>query len=82
MNDNAVLNENMVRIRVTADRMKGMARALESLCDETLTKNPKLFAYLAESPIEELRRMCNELDELLEPLKHTPAAAASQAEAV
>jgi hypothetical protein len=77
MNENAVLDDNMVRIRVTSNRMKGMAQALESLCDELMTKNPKLFACLAESPLEELRRMVIELDELLEPLKPIPTASAS-----
>lgn len=71
------MSENMVRIQTTINRMKGMTEALESLCDEMMTKNPRLFATLAESPLEDLRRMRDELDQLLEPLKNIPAASAS-----
>jgi hypothetical protein len=52
--------------------MKSMMAALEDVVQQ-LPKNPKLFALLSESPIEEMRRMCDELDQLLEPLKQTPA---------
>jgi hypothetical protein len=70
-------DKNMVRIRVTIDRIKGMAKALDSLCDDLMVRNPKLFAILAESPLEELRRMRDELDQLLEPLKHSSEASAT-----
>jgi hypothetical protein len=56
-----------------------MSKALESLCEDTMAKNPKLFAYLAEGPIDLIVRMCNELDELLEPLKQAPQASTSPA---
>jgi hypothetical protein len=56
--------------------MKLMVEALEDL-GQQLPKNPKLYALLAESPLEDLRRMRDELDELLEPLKHTPATSAT-----
>jgi hypothetical protein len=56
--------------------MKLMIEALEDL-GRRLPANPKLYAYLAESPLEDLRRMRDELDQLLEPLKHIPAASTS-----
>jgi hypothetical protein len=56
--------------------MKSMIAALEDVVQQ-LPKNPKLFALLAESPLEELRRMRDELDQLLEPLKHPPATSAT-----
>jgi hypothetical protein len=77
MNQNTLLNEKLVRIRVTINRIRGMAKALESECDRLMTKNPKLFALLSEAPIDLIDRMCDELNELLEPLKHDSAASTS-----
>jgi hypothetical protein len=73
------MNENIHRAQVTIGAMKLMIEALEDV-GQQLPKNPKLYALLAESPIEELRRLRDELDQLLEPLKHIPAASASQVE--
>ena len=64
------MKENIHRAQVTAHAMKLMVSALEDVVQQ-LPKNPKLFAFLAESPLEELRRMHAEIDQLLEPLKHT-----------
>ena len=63
------MNENIHRAQVTIRAMKSMITALEDV-GQQLPENPKLFAHLAESPLEELRRMNDELDHLLEPLKH------------
>ena len=73
------MNENIHRAQVTIRAMKSMITALEDV-GQQLPKNPKLFAFLAESPLEELRRMHDELDQLLEPLKHIPAASAPKVE--
>jgi hypothetical protein len=70
------MNENIHRAQVTINAMKMLIRALDDV-GQHLTVNPKLYAYLSESPIEDLRRMCNELDELLDPLKHDAPALAS-----
>ena len=70
------MNENIHRAQVTTHAMKSMIAALEDVVQQ-LPDNPKLFAFLAESPLEELRRMRDELDQLLEPLKHTPATSAT-----
>lgn len=70
------MNENIHRAQVTTRAMKSMMAALEDVVQQ-LPKNPKLFAFLSEAPLEELRRMANELDQLLEPLKHTAAPSAT-----
>jgi hypothetical protein len=66
------MNENIHRAQVTAHAMKSMVAALEDVVQQ-LPQNPKLFAFLAESPLEELHRMHDELNQLLEPLKQIPA---------
>lgn len=71
------MNENMVRIQVTIQQIKRIAEALEGLSDELLVKNPKLFALLAEAPLEDLDRMRTEVEQLLTELKQVAAASAS-----
>jgi hypothetical protein len=72
------MNDNIQRAQVTINAMKLMIDALEDV-GQRLPTNPKLYAFLSESPIEELRRMSNELDVLLEPLKHVNAGIESPA---
>jgi hypothetical protein len=71
------MNEDIVRIQVTIEQMNRMARALEALSNELLVKDPKLFALMAEAPLEHIRRMRDELDQYLAELKHVPATSAS-----
>lgn len=71
------MNESMTRIRVTIDRMRGMTEALESLADDLMEKNPKLFSMMAESPLVDLSRMQTELEGLLTELRQVPVASAS-----
>ena len=74
------MNENILRARVTTRQMKLLVEALEDLCKQ-LPKNPKLYALMAEAPLDHIGRMRDELDQYLEELKHVPAAS-SQAEPV
>jgi hypothetical protein len=75
------LNDNVRRAQVTIDAMKLMINALEDV-SQRLPSNPKLYALLAESPIEELRRLNNELDQLLEPFRQASTVSSSQAKVV
>lgn len=70
------MNENINRAQATIRAMRLMIEALEDV-GQQLPKDPKLFAILAESPLEDLRRLRDELDQLLEPLKQVSAASAS-----
>lgn len=71
------MSDNGMKIQVTIQRIRGMAEALESLSDEMLEKNPKLFALLAESPLEDLRRLRDELDQYIIKLQQVTAVPAS-----
>jgi hypothetical protein len=70
------MSDNFVRANATVQAMKLMISALEDVVQHLAT-DPKLYALLAESPLEDLRRMRDELDQLLEPLKHSPATQAA-----
>ncbi len=66
------MNDNIRRAQVTIDAMKLMVGALEDL-GRQLPKNPRLFAVMAESPLEDLRRMRDELDQYFEQIKEASA---------
>jgi hypothetical protein len=70
------MNENIRRAQATIHAMRLMIGALEDV-GQQLPKDPKLFALLAESPLEDLRRLRDELDQLLDPLKQIPATSTS-----
>lgn len=72
------MNDNILKSQVTIQQMKLLIAALDDL-GQRLPKNPKLYAFMAEAPIDDLTRMLNELDQYLEQLKHVPAASASSA---
>lgn len=63
------MNESIHRAQVTIRAMKMMVEALEDL-GQQLPKNPRLYAILAESPMEDLRRLRDELDHHFEQIKH------------
>jgi len=67
------MNENIRKAQVTIEQMKRMVAALEGL-GEQLPKDPKLYALMAEAPLEHLSRMRDELDQYLAELKHVAAA--------
>jgi hypothetical protein len=71
------MNENMLRIQVTIQQIKRVAEAFESLSDEVLQKNPKLFAVMAEAPLDDLGRMLTEVEQRLAELKQVATASAS-----
>jgi hypothetical protein len=70
------MSDILVRANATVQAMKLMIKALEDVVQH-LPADPKLYALLAESPLEDLRRMRDELDQLLETLKHSPATSAT-----
>lgn len=62
------MNDSIRRAQVTIGAMKLMVDALDDIVQQ-LPKNPELYAVLAESPLEDLRRMRNELDQHLDHIK-------------
>ena len=57
------------RIRVTIEQMGRVWKALNSLNDDVLQKNPKLFVLMSEGCLDDLQRMGTELDQYLKQLK-------------
>ena len=55
------MNDSVHRAQVTFGAMKLMVNSLEDVVRQ-LPKNPGVYAALAESPLEDLRRLRNELD--------------------
>jgi hypothetical protein len=70
------MRDTIIRTQVTIRAMKLMVEALEDV-GQHLPQNPKLFSLLAESPLEDLRRMDNELSDHLAELRQVPAASVS-----
>ena len=59
------------------EQMGLMQRILESYRNETLTKNPRNFALLAEGPLEQLRQLQKQVDDYLQNLQSAEAPAGS-----
>lgn len=60
----------------TVEQLERMSEALATLRKELLPAQPKKFAVLAESPLEEIRRLQNEIEQLTaEIAAGSPAAA-------
>ena len=60
----------------TVEQLEGMSAALAALRKELLPAQPKKFAILAESPLQEMRRLQAEIEQLTaEIAAKSPAAA-------
>lgn len=63
------------RLAKSIEQLQLMNGALEILRNDVLPKNPKLFAVMAEGPLEEIRRLHAEIQRQTEALVAVPAAA-------
>lgn len=61
--------EDMVRLRVTMEQMERLLLALDDLRVNVLPKDPKLFAAMAEAPLDDLQRLRGEIDGFVRELK-------------
>ncbi|REK27384.1 MAG: hypothetical protein DWQ45_08165 [Planctomycetota bacterium] len=59
----------LLQLRTTLRQIERMLRALEDLQQTTLSKDPRLFAVMAEGPLEDLARLKEEVDSFLQELK-------------
>ena len=59
------------RMRVSLEQMGRLILALEDLKENVLPKDPKLFATLAEGPLDQMSQIRLELDEYLRELQPT-----------
>lgn len=74
--------ENDEGFQQTLEQLESMTRALASLREDILPKNPHNFAILAEGPLDYIRQFHEELEQycqslLAEPQSPTPARRAS-----
>ena len=58
----------------TVEQLERMNAALIALRRELLPRQPRKFAILAEGPLEEIRRLCDEIEHLTGSLAAVEAA--------
>ena len=61
--------KDVVRLRVTMQQMERLLAALDDLKENVLPKDPRLFAVMAEAPLDDLQRLRREIDGFVEELK-------------
>jgi len=61
--------EDANRLRVTMQQMQRLRWALADLKEPGLSQEPKLFATMAEAPLEDLDRLRQEVESFLDQLK-------------
>jgi hypothetical protein len=70
------MNKSAAILTQTVEQLERMSEALATLRKELLPGQPKKFAILAESPLEEMRRLQGEIEQLTaEITAKSPAAA-------
>lgn len=62
---------DMARLQVTMQQMERLIRALDDLKDNVLPRDPKLFAAMAEAPLEDLQRLRLEISDFVQELAAT-----------
>ena len=63
--------KNVDRLRVTMEQMERLILALDDLKENVLPRDPKLFATMAEAPLEDLDRLREEINGYVHELKPT-----------
>lgn len=69
------MNKNEAILTQTVEQLEGLNEALASLRRELLPGQPKKFAILAEGPLEDMRRLHDEIERLTAEMATAPAAA-------
>ena len=63
--------KNVDRLRITMQQTERLIRALDDLRENDLPNDPKLFATMAEAPLEDLDRLRQEINGYVHELKPT-----------
>ena len=71
------MSKETERLAQTIEMLELMNDALRHLRKEVLPKNPRMFALMAQGPLDEMRRLQAEIEQLTNVLAATPAAAAT-----
>jgi hypothetical protein len=59
------MNDSAVILAQTVEQLERMNNALIALRRDLLPKEPRKFAILAEGPLEEIRRLRDEIEQLV-----------------
>jgi hypothetical protein len=65
--------ENIAQLQQALEQMGRMQRILDSYRTDILPKNPRNFAVLAEGPLDEIRKLQEQISEYLSRLEQAPA---------
>ena len=71
------MSKETERLGQTTEMLELMNDALRHLRKEVLPKNPRMFALMAQGPLDEMRRLQAEIEQLTNGLAATPATAAT-----
>ena len=71
------MSKETERLAQTIEMLEFMNDALRHLRKEVLPKNPRMFALMAQGPLDEMRRLQVEIEQLTNGLAATPASAAA-----
>ncbi|MGE5219612.1 MAG: hypothetical protein ACM3SP_21635 [Chloroflexota bacterium] len=63
----AITNE--AQLQQAIEQIQTLCHAIESLRTDTLPKNPKNFAVLAEGPLDEIRKLQADIDAYIQQLE-------------
>jgi hypothetical protein len=69
------MSKNAERLAQTIEMLELMNDALRHLRIEVLPKNPRMFALMAEGPLDEMRRLQTQIEQLTAEMAATPTAA-------
>ena len=67
------MSQTTDRLAQSIEMLELMNDALRHLRTEVLPKNPRMFALLAEGPLEEMRRLQAEIEQLTGDMAAAPA---------
>ena len=71
------MSKETERLGQTIEMLELMNDALRHLRKEVLPKNPRMFTLMAQGPLDEMRRLPVEIEQLTSGLAATPETAAT-----
>jgi hypothetical protein len=71
------MSKETERLAQTIEMLELMNDALRHLRKEVLPKNPRMFALMAQGPLDEMRRLQAEIEQLMNGLALTPGTEAA-----
>ena len=71
------MSKETERLAQTIEMLELMNDALRHLRKEVLPKNPRMFALMAQGPLDEMRRLQAEIEQVINGLAVTPTTAAT-----